>query len=98
MIVKRVQPVPLGKMLGILYAVFGLLFGLVFSLIGLASSAFTSGSHPQAFPGWSLFFGVGAVVFLPIMYGLLGFLGGLLTAALYNVLAKMIGGIVIEVE
>ncbi len=98
MIIKRVRPVPLGKMLGVLYAIFGLLFGLLFSLIAFASPAFSTASHQQPFPGLSLFFGVGAVFFLPISYGLLGFLGGLITAALYNGLAKVLGGIVIDVE
>jgi hypothetical protein len=98
MVIKRVQPVRLGKMLGLLYAILGLVVGLCFSLIGLASSSFSSAAHTPGFPGMGLFFGVGAIVFLPIFYGILGFVGGLISAALYNGLANVIGGIVIEVE
>jgi hypothetical protein len=97
MLIKRVQPVPLGKMFGLLNAVVGLLAGVVVSLVSLAFPAF-GGMPQQSFPGMSLFFGVGAIVFLPIFYGLFGFLSGLIGAALYNVLAKVVGGVVIDVE
>lgn len=98
MIVKRVAPLPLGKMLCVLYAVMGLVFGLIFSVVGMFSSMFTHSAQPHAIPGFGLMFGVGAVIFLPIFYGVIGFLGGLISAALYNVLARTIGGIVIDVE
>jgi hypothetical protein len=85
--IKRVQPVPLGKIVGVLSAIVGL-FELAFTLVG---------SHEQAVHGWSLFSGAGAVL-LPIVYGVGGFLYGLIVAVLYNILASLVGGIVIEVE
>lgn len=45
-----------------------------------------------------LLFGVGSVIFLPIFYGVLGFVFGLLTALLYNLVARFVGGIEVEVE
>jgi hypothetical protein len=45
-----------------------------------------------------LLFGVGAIVLLPIFYGLLGFVCALVGAALYNVVAKLTGGIELELE
>ena len=97
MLIKRVQPVPLGKMLGLLNAVVGLLAGVIVSLVSLAFPAF-GGAPQQSFPGMSLFFGVGAIVFLPVFYGVFGFLSGLVGAALYNALARVVGGVMIEVE
>lgn len=97
MIIKRVQPMSLAKIMGVVYAVLGFFFGILCSVVGLASSTFLPGPQ-QSFQSWSLFFGVGAIVFLPILYGLLGFLGGLFSAAIYNALAKWIGGVVIDVE
>jgi hypothetical protein len=43
-------------------------------------------------------FGVGAVVVLPVFYGLMGFVGGLLSSALYNLVARTVGGVELEVE
>ena len=40
---------------------------------------------------------MGALVAAPVFYGLLGFLGGLFTAAVYNVAAGAIGGVELEV-
>ncbi|MBK7643659.1 MAG: hypothetical protein IPJ19_11540 [Planctomycetes bacterium] len=37
-----------------------------------------------------------AIVFLPLLYGFLGFLSGVLGAALYNLLAPIVGGIELE--
>jgi hypothetical protein len=41
---------------------------------------------------------VGAVIFLPIFYGIIGFVGGLISALLYNLIARLVGGIELEVE
>ncbi len=43
-------------------------------------------------------FGVGALLFMPIGYGVLGFVVSLVLAALYNVVAKFAGGIEIQTE
>ncbi len=37
-------------------------------------------------------------VLAPVMYGVFSFILGLLSAALYNVIARWIGGIEVEVE
>jgi hypothetical protein len=48
--------------------------------------------------GHPLLFGAGSVIFLPIFYGILGFVLGLITALLYNLVARLVGGIQIELE
>jgi len=42
--------------------------------------------------------GVAAVIVLPLFYGLLGFIGGIITAALFNLVASMVGGVEIELS
>jgi len=42
-------------------------------------------------PGFS--FGFAALIMFPLMYGAIGFIGGLIWAALYNVVAGWIGGV-----
>jgi hypothetical protein len=58
----------------------------------------TAGSDSPV-PAWfGGFLGVGAVIFLPVCYGLLGAIGGALTAAMYNVVAGMVGGLSVETD
>src|SRR6266705_3098872 len=95
MIVKRLGPLSCAKVTGILYGFIGLLVGFVFALISLAGGA---ASNRPGGPVFAALFGLGAIVFLPIVYGRLGFLMTLLMAALYNGVAGMVGGIEIQVE
>jgi hypothetical protein len=76
----------------------GFFIGLIFSVFALAGAA--GGAFEDA-PGGAVFgllFGVGAVVALPLFYGLLGFLCAAISAGLYNVLAKFVGGIELQLE
>ena len=43
-----------------------------------------------------MMFGFG--IFMPIVYGVMGFIFGILMAAIYNLIARWIGGIEVEVE
>jgi hypothetical protein len=43
-------------------------------------------------------FGVGAIVFLPLIYGVLGAVMALVIAALYNFLAGWLGGVELTLE
>lgn len=95
MILKRVGAVSLAKVTGTLYAFLGLLIGGVLSLISLAGLA----ARPEGGPAViGLFFGAGAVIWIPVVYGLLGFIGALIMAGLYNWLAGMVGGVRLELE
>ena len=84
------------KVSGVLYAAFGFLVGLIFSFVALLGTAIGIASEggPEALIG--LFFGVGAVIVLPIVYGILGFIGGAITALLYNLVAGAVGGVEVE--
>jgi hypothetical protein len=42
-------------------------------------------------------FGLAAVVVVPIIYGAFGFVGGLIGAVIYNVVAGIAGGIEVDV-
>ena len=100
MIVKRIAVLSLAKVMATIYGGLGLVFGLIFSFFALLGAAF--GSAMQEATGmealFGALFGVGAVIILPVFYGLIGFLGGLLTGALYNLAARFVGGIELEVE
>ena len=93
MIVTRVNPLSLAKVSGIMYAILGLVTGAVFALV--------SHGGVGRKPGGAVFdmvFGVGAVLFMPIGYGIAGFLFSLIAAALYNGVARVVGGVEIRTD
>lgn len=105
MIVKSIRVLSLAKITGTIYATLGLIFGLIFSLVSVLGVAVGSlvesaNGNPEALFGtaFGLIFGLGAVIILPILYGAMGFLGGLVVSAVYNFAARTIGGLELEVE
>jgi hypothetical protein len=98
MIVRRVTPLSLGKILGAMYLVLGLIAGLIISAVSVLGFAIGSVAAPDQLGNMAgLVFGVGAVVFIPLVYGTLGFIGGLIAALVYNLIAGVVGGVEIEV-
>ena len=95
MTLKRVGPLSCAKISGTLYAILGLILGFFFSLIGMLGFA---AQPEEASPIFGLVFGVGAIIVLPIMYGLLGFIMALIGAGLYNILASAVGGVEVVIE
>lgn len=88
----------LAKMLGVLYAFLGLFFGGILTLFSVMGAAFGSAAGRDSQGVAAMLFGVGAVIILPIIYGCIGFVGGLITAPLYNLVAKIMGGLEIELS
>ncbi len=99
-VVRRVGVFSCGKILGAIYAAFGLLAGALFSIFSLFGAMVGAGAGGDGFPGAALgvFFGVGAIFILPIMYGLMGFVGGAITALIYNGVAGIAGGLELDLE
>src|SRR5688572_9169127 len=82
--IKRFAPLQLGKIMGVLYAGLGLLFAPFF----LAMAVF----ELAAPTGLATLFGVGMAIATPILYGIAGFVGGLISAWLYNLAVRFTGG------
>lgn len=95
MTLRRIGVWPAAKVTGALYAAMGLVFGAIVSMMSLVGSLFNAGGT-DGLAG--MLFGVGAIVFLPVFYGLLGIAFGALTAALYNLVAGTIGGLELDFE
>ena len=98
MIIKRIGVLSCAKVVGATYAALGLVIGFfvsIFSMLGIAlGQAATEDGAITALVG--ALFGLGAIVFFPLFYGLLGMLGGALSAVIYNLVAGAIGGLEIE--
>jgi hypothetical protein len=44
------------------------------------------------------FFGAAIALFAPVIYGVMGFVLGVVSAAIYNLAARFVGGLEVEVE
>ncbi len=88
MILKRVGIFSAAKISGIIGVVIGLVFGFATAIVGNISEL--TGTTTEL--GWS------SVIIFPLVYGLLGFVGGAIYAFLYNQFAKLVGGIELELE
>ena len=88
-------------MMGVLYACLGLIF-LPICILAAIGGAFAqhaqrqSASVAPAAAMAGIIFGIG--LFMPVIYGVMGFIFGIISAAIYNLVALWIGGIEVEVE
>ena len=93
-IVRRIGALSLAKMMGALDALLGLIIGAFVSLFALVGASLMQSAGGSG--GLKMLFGVGAIIVFPILYGVIGFITGLICGALYNVVARIAGGIEIE--
>jgi len=85
-----ITPLRAGIVLGILYGFIGLIFVPFFLLAAVFGNKAAAG-------GGSAFSGVFGL-FFPVFYALAGFIGGIIAAAIYNLVAKWTGGLEFEVR
>ena len=94
---KRIEPLQLGKILGVLYGLLSLLFVPFFLIFPiLAAFASESGTNPPKL--FSILVTLAFAIFLPLAYAVMGFVLGALGAWLYNLVAKWLGGIEFQIE
>lgn len=96
MVIKSVKPLSVAKVAGVLYALIGLIIGAGFSVIGMVASSFANSADSHMPAMFGAMFGVGAIIILPIFYGVLGFIFALIGSVIYNIVAGIAGGIEIE--
>ena len=105
MTITRVRPVSVGKIAGFLYGLVGLFVGAMISVFALfggltagAAGAANDAEGAGAAVG-ALFGGVAiaAIVLVPLFYGLMGFIVTTIMAAIYNLCARVVGGIEVDV-
>jgi hypothetical protein len=102
MTIKHIGPLSCAKIAGVIYACLGLIVGALISVFAAIGFAF-GGAQPglgerSVSPLIGTVVGIGAVIFLPIFYGAIGFVFALLGAWLYNMVASKVGGIEIDIS
>src|SRR5258708_1129383 len=87
MVIRHIGVWSVSRLYGALCGAMGLLFGIIVALIAMAggSMAGMRGSDAGlAGSGIGALFGVGAIILLPLCYGVLGLVTGAIAAGLYN--------------
>ncbi len=87
-VIKKIGVLSFAKIEAVLMAIVGLAYGIIFAVFG--GGALTEAGAIGAG------YGVLGIIILPIMYAVMGFVLGAVGAYLYNLVAKRIGGIEIE--
>lgn len=92
--IKKINVLSLAKVMGMIYALFGLVLGALLTLFSLMGI-----NYSQADLGLvGVWVGTIGIIIVPIVYGIVGFIFGLLIAALYNLIVRWIGGLEIEIQ
>ncbi len=94
MVLKKIGVGSCAKVSGVLYGGLGLIFGCVFALASLVGAGMGAGKSGLM----GAVFGVGAIVLMPLLYGLMGLVFGAITAALYNLTTKFVGGVDLDLQ
>jgi membrane-associated HD superfamily phosphohydrolase len=92
LVLKRLDVLSVAKVYATILAIIGFILGIVTAIISITIGATL---------GWAVLgigFGVLAIIILPILFGIMGFVFGAIGAFLYNVAAGRIGGIKLEFE
>ena len=99
--IKRVGVFSCAKIYSITLAaiglVFGIIYGLIFMVLGGAMMA-GGGRDAGAAGASSLVIGVIMMVAIPVTYGIIGFIAGIVGGLVYNVAAGVVGGLELELE
>src|SRR5204863_1576070 len=98
MTIRRFSVFSVAKIQGLLGLVIGLLIGILYGLFFMIFGALMSSMVPrgdsQAIGGvGSVVGGLLMMIFIPVGYGILGFIGGAIGALVYNVAAGVVGGV-----
>lgn len=100
--VKKLGVLSFAKMQGVMGLVIGLLIGIIYGVViilySLLGASLVSGDAKYAVGGGGVVVGIFAIIGFPIMYAIIGFIGGAIGALVYNVFAGIVGGIEMEVE
>ncbi len=100
--IKKIRVMSLAKLQGAMAAFIGLVAGILYSFggalldvlvsMGWISSAATTGV------GYGTALAFLAIIGMPIMFGIVGFVAGLIAAGLYNLVAQRVGGVEVDLE
>jgi hypothetical protein len=102
MVIRKIGVMSLAKLMAVMYAGIGLVLGVLYALFAVigGGAMMAMGGEEGAALGGGMMMGMGlaAVVIAPILYGIGGFIAGLISAFFFNLAAKYTGGLELEVQ
>lgn len=84
--IRKISPFQAGKMLAVFYALFSLILIPILLLAAIAG--------PDGSGGVSMVM----AIMMPLLYIVVGFIGGIIGAFIYNIVAGWIGGLEMEFQ
>lgn len=97
-VIKRIDPMSAAKVMAGLGAITGLIAGILIAILGSSSPmSYMMGTYSAMQPSLGKL-SVLAIIIMPIVYAIAGFISGLVWSVFYNFVAGKIGGIKIELK
>ena len=97
--VKRIGPASAFKLGVVMYAFVGLFIGVIVACVSLVAGSLGSlASEASGARALGFGMGVGAIIVFPILYGIIGGIGAVIGAAIYNLVAGWIGGLEVDIS
>lgn len=90
--ITKIGIIFLAKLLAVIMGVAGMICGILYSFGGLVYDFFTIGLN------WGTVLAFGALIGMPIIFAIAGFIAGAIGAVLYNLAARWFGGIEMDFE
>lgn len=94
--IRKIDILSAGKVVGIIYLIIGIFAGLFLSIAPRMGYGMMNAGYSSAFG--SMMYGGAGIILFPILYGVGGFLAGIISAFLYNIIVGWIGPIIIETD
>jgi Ca2+/Na+ antiporter len=96
MLIKKINVLSAGMVVGLIYGLIGFIFGLIISVsaifVDIATIEHALMPRMPVLPAFTLL----AVLLWPVLYGITGFIGAVIFAAFYNIVARWTGGLRIK--
>ncbi len=90
---KAIDVMSMATVSAVILAIFGFIAGIIAALGAGMVSAFDTVAGMGML---SAYMGVAAIVFFPILYAIIGFVMGAITAFIYNIIAQKVGGVKLD--
>ncbi len=92
-VLKRISPASAFKVGLVTYGILGFILGVFCSLVAVAGVSFA----PHARMPFLGRVGIFAVILCPIVYGIIGGIGAVIGAGVYNLAAGWVGGLEVDI-